>query len=403
MSVGWLTVAFGDVMKPNRRPYTLGPTEDANLVGMRLYGAGPFHRELKPGIRIAKKSHFVIRAGDVIYNKLFAWKGTFGIVPPELDGMLVSDKFPTYELDQGKVDSGYLQWFFRCPVVWEQARVRSTGSAALSKLTLNPPKFLELTIPLPSLREQQRIVARIDAMARKMEEAKTLRRHADVEMSTLMQRIVAAFVTPSQPGWQQRTVADLVLGMDAGWSPQCEDSPAKDGEWGVLKTTSVQWCEFLPEHNKALPPGLVPRPELAVRAGDVLVTRAGPLKRVGVVAAVRENALCLTISDKLIRLRPNLSLVHPQFLELSLASPTSQEYLVTRKTGLADAQVNISQAILRSTPVAFPPLAKQMWIVAAVESVKKRLQDLRNEQTDVGREVDALLPAILDRAFKGEL
>jgi type I restriction enzyme S subunit len=50
---------------------------------------------LKTALRIAKKSHFVIRAGDVIYNKLFSWKGTFGIVPPELDGMFVSDKFPT--------------------------------------------------------------------------------------------------------------------------------------------------------------------------------------------------------------------------------------------------------------------------------------------------------------------
>ena len=168
MTRDWLIARFGDLMKPNRRPYTLGPTEDADLVGMRLYGGGPFHRELKPGIRIAKKSHFIIRSGDVIYNKLFAWKGTFGIVPPELDGMLVSDKFPTYELDRTKVASGYLAWFFRYPAVWDQARAMSTGSAALSKLTLNPPKLLELTIPLPPLAEQERIVARVEELAEKV-------------------------------------------------------------------------------------------------------------------------------------------------------------------------------------------------------------------------------------------
>ena len=125
----------------------LGPTEDANLVGMRLYGAGPFHREHKSAIQIAKKSHFRINAGDVIYNKLFAWKGTFGVVPPELDGMLVSDKFPTYELDRSQVDESWLKWYFRHPAVWEQARLMSKGSAALSKLTLNPPDFLKLTAP----------------------------------------------------------------------------------------------------------------------------------------------------------------------------------------------------------------------------------------------------------------
>ncbi|MCI0333212.1 MAG: hypothetical protein L0228_08325 [Planctomycetes bacterium] len=104
-------VRFADFLKSNKRPYTLGPTEDANLVGMRLYGRGPFHRELKPASKIRKKSHFVIRKNDVIYNKLFAWKGTFGIVPESFDGMFVSDKFPTYELNERQVDRDFLRWY----------------------------------------------------------------------------------------------------------------------------------------------------------------------------------------------------------------------------------------------------------------------------------------------------
>jgi hypothetical protein len=38
-------------------------------------------------------------------------------------------------------------------------------------------------------------------------------------------------------GWKKETVADMVTSTDAGWSPQCDDVPARDGEWGVLKTT----------------------------------------------------------------------------------------------------------------------------------------------------------------------
>ena len=140
---------FGEFLTPNKRPYTLGPTEDAKLVGMKLYGEGPFFREYKEAIKIRKKSHFIIKEGDVIYNKLFAWKGTFGIVPPALDGMFVSDKFPTYELNSRLVVPEYLSWYFRWSRLWDMARRMSTGSAALSKLTLNPPKFLELTMPVP--------------------------------------------------------------------------------------------------------------------------------------------------------------------------------------------------------------------------------------------------------------
>ncbi|MCP3368698.1 restriction endonuclease subunit S [Bradyrhizobium cajani] len=95
----------------------------------------------------------------MIYNKLFAWKGTFGVVPAELDGMFVSDKFPTYELDRTQVDERYLGWYFRHPEVWEQARSMSTGSAALSKLTLNPPKFLQLEMALPEIDMQRAIAA----------------------------------------------------------------------------------------------------------------------------------------------------------------------------------------------------------------------------------------------------
>jgi len=118
----------------------LAPDHDANLVGMRWYGGGPFHRELKPAQKIQKKSHFVIKSGDVIYNKLFAWKGAFGVVPSKLDGMFVSDKFPTYEIDSEKADARYLAWYFRHHDLWEQARRKSKGSAAISKLTLNPPQ-----------------------------------------------------------------------------------------------------------------------------------------------------------------------------------------------------------------------------------------------------------------------
>ena len=190
--------------------------------------------------------------------------------------------------------------------------------------------------------------------------------------------------------------------MGAGWSPQCDDIPAQEGEWGVLKTTAVQWCDFQPEHNKALPPTLPPIPQLAVKEGDVLVTRAGLRKRVAVVAAVRRDEPRLTISDKLIRLRTDRTKIEPRFLELSLASPFSQEHLVQRKTGLADAQVNISQAILKATPVAYPPLPEQLRIVAELDALQAEVNALKRLQAETAAELDALLPSILDKAFKGE-
>jgi type I restriction enzyme S subunit len=253
------------------------------------------------------------------------------------------------------------------------------------------------------LDEQRRIVARIENLAAKVNEACLLRKDACKAAKRVYHSALSTVMHPHGSSWKRETVTDVVVSMDAGWSPQCDNLPAKDGEWGVLKTTSVQWCEFHPNENKALPPTLTPIPELHVREGDVLITRAGPRKRVGVVAAVRQTEPRLTISDKLIRLRPDKRKVESRFLELSLSSQFSQEHLVQRKTGLADAQVNISQAILGKTPIAYPPLSEQRRIVACLDGVQAKVNTLKKLQAETAAELDALLPSILDKAFKGEL
>ena len=48
-------------------------------------------------------------------------------------------------------------------------------------------------------------------------------------------------------------------------------------------------------------------------------------------------------------------------------------------------------------------LDKQRRIAASLDSVHARLASLRELQSATGEELDALLPSVLDRAFKGEL
>jgi type I restriction enzyme, S subunit len=50
-----------------------------------------------------------------------------------------------------------------------------------------------------------------------------------------------------------------------------------------------------------------------------------------------------------------------------------------------------------------PPLDEQQRIVAYLDSVQARLASLRQLQSAAGEELSALLPSVLDRAFKGEL
>jgi type I restriction enzyme S subunit len=53
--------------------------------------------------------------------------------------------------------------------------------------------------------------------------------------------------------WRVDKLKSLIVSIDSGWSPQCEEYPASEDEWGILKTTSVVWEGFNEKENKKLP------------------------------------------------------------------------------------------------------------------------------------------------------
>ncbi len=394
-------VPLGEVLTKSEEWIELAPDQRYRELTVRLWGKGVVQRREVSGADIAARKRLLVRSQQFILSRIDARNGAFGLVPDSLDGAVVTNDFPVFMPNRLRILPTFLHWMSK--TAWFVDLCKAASEGTTNRVRLVEDRFLATEIPLPSLEEQRRIVARIKELSAKIEEARLLRRQALDEAENLYASTLASVFLSRSDTWQQETVADVIISMDAGWSPACENRPATDGKWGVLKTTSVQWCEFRPYENKALTQSLTPRPELCVQAGDVLVTRAGPRKRVGVVAAVRVGAPHLMISDKLIRLRPDQSKIESRFLELSLCSPFSQEHLVQRKTGLADAQVNISQAILRSTPVTYPGLPEQRRIVAYLDDVQAKVEGLKKFQAETATELDALLPSILDKAFKGEL
>jgi type I restriction enzyme S subunit len=382
-------------MRPNKRPYLLGDAEDANLVGMRLYGRGPFHRELKPAMQIAKKSHFVIKAGDVIYNKLFAWKGTFGIVPPELDGMFVSDKFPTYQLDQTKVDENWLRWYFRCPPLWEEAQSMSTGSAALSKFTLNPPKFLLLTIPLPPVPEQRRVVARIEKLAAQITEAQNLRHEATVEAEAFGLRLTRDLFPKPGDG----VVSDWIK-FQTGYAFKSEwfsESGIRLARNANVGHGTLDWSETvrMPESRRA------EFPRFELQEGDILITLDRPIISTGVkVARVRKEDLPSLLLQRVARTQFQSAVVLPEYFFRWLRSP---HFTGAIDPGRSNGVPHISHKDIEKIPFAAPPLAEQRRIVSELDALQAELDALKRLQAETAAELDALLPAILDRAFKGTL
>lgn len=185
----------------------------------------------------------------------------------------------------------------------------------------------------------------------------------------------APYLLPSS--WRWVRLGDVLTAIGSGWSPACVPEPQRTrDDWAVLKTTAVQVMEYQAIENKRLPPNLVPRPELEVKRGDILITRAGPKNRVGVCCVVDETPPKLMISDKIIRVHIDGEVFEPSFAVLSLNAGWSRDLLEAAKSGMAESQMNISQRDLQNIVLPLPGKAEQVRIVAKVDELMRLCDEL---------------------------
>ena len=132
---------------------------------------------------------------NLIYSRLFAFEGAYGLVTPEFDGCYVSNEYPTFDCDRNRLLPEYLRLYFKRPTVWQDVARLSTGMGDRRR-RVQPDQFLTHCIPLPPLPEQRRIVAKVDELAAKIEEAKWLRaKSIDQSRFVVSSESSAVFVT----------------------------------------------------------------------------------------------------------------------------------------------------------------------------------------------------------------
>ena len=180
----------------------------------------------------------------------------------------------------------------------------------------------------------------------------------------------------SQNTWVEITVRDIIEKHFCGPSPDCEERQVfAANEWGVLKTTAITWSGWNESAHKVLPRSYWNQPEIEVHAGDVLVTKAGPRHRVGVVCHVPSTRKQLVVSGKMIGLRPKANAIEPMVLAGLIACQLSQKFIQDRTTGMAESQVNFANEVLLNTPLNVPPLHEQRVIAQILERLNTAIHE----------------------------
>ena len=158
------------------------------------------------------------------------------------------------------------------------------------------------------------------------------------------------------------TLRRFVESFEQRWSPECGSRSAEDGEWGVLKIDCVNGGTFVADENKALPPTRARRPELEVKSGDVLMSRAsGSPKPVGSVAHVFNPPARLMLSDKISSIKLLEDVAHGPFALLMDAAPLRRqiEQAIGGAEGLAN---NLPHPSIKGFWSYIPPMQEEQEI-----------------------------------------
>jgi type I restriction enzyme S subunit len=171
MKFKWPLVRLGEILRRVERFEMRDEATEYPFAGTYSFARGIFVGERKAGSTFALPKIQRIKAGDFVYCKIMAWEGAFGLVPPAANGCVMSGAFVVYEPVATKIDPEFLNWYFKVPAHWEAVGRESTGTNVRRK-SLHPSDFEAFEIPLPPINEQQRIVARIDALVAELDEAR---------------------------------------------------------------------------------------------------------------------------------------------------------------------------------------------------------------------------------------
>lgn len=396
MTAKWPEVALGEVLDHVARPVDVIADVEYRQIGIRSHGRGIFHKEPVTGLQLGEKRVFWVEPGDFVLNIVFAWEGAVAVVGSNDAGMIGSHRFPTFRADPPRLEAMFLLWYFRTPRGLELLGRVSPGGAGRNR-TLSRAAFLEQSVPLPPLAEQRRIVAKIEHLAAKVEEARRLRRQAADEVSVLGRAVADRLYRTAAAKHGLTTVGELCESVTDGdhLTPPFAVEGVPFIFVGNVSTGSLHFegCKYVtPEYFEKI--GSARKP----RRGDILYTAVGAT--LGVPAIVDcDREFCFQRHVAI--LRPDHARLLTSFLWHMLRSSIIYRKAWASTTG--SAQPTISLRGIRALPIPSPSVQEQALIVEHLNRTHGMKVDLDHLQSGLSQKVEALIPAILDQALRGDL
>jgi type I restriction enzyme, S subunit len=400
MGKGIQMVPLGELLTPVSRPEPTILEKQYSILGAHWYAYGLYIKDIKLGSEIQADRVYRVEEGDFVYNRLFAWKGSFALALKADHDCYVSNEFPCFRVKENKIDGQYLWKYFSRSSAWNEALGLSSGGTPTSRNRLKEAKLLKMEIPLPSIEEQQRIVAKIEELAAKIEEARGLRREVEEEAGMMTKVASDYFFSISKHDTKVDRLGNISKRITKGESPEWQGFTYQESGPLFVRSENVLWGKLDLSKRTCIPIEFhmkLNRSQL--HPGDVLINLVGA--SIGRACIVPDGIREANINQAVAVISPDSERLNSRYLMHFLLSASTQSILQSGK--VETARPNISLGDLSNLELPILSLTKQSHIVSYLDNLQSKIDSLKQLQSETSAELDALLPSILDKAFKGEL
>jgi type I restriction enzyme S subunit len=396
MSKQWPTLKLGEVLRHRKEFITIDDVTNYKRPRVQLHVQGIVLRDEVPGALIKTKTQQVCRAEEFLVAEIDAKVGGFGIVPESLAGSIVSSHYFLFVIDESKLDRRFLDFFIRTPTFREQVAAQgSTNYAAI-----RPAHVLGYEIPLPPLAEQRRVVARIEELAAQIHEARTLRHQAAEEAEALSHSFLSKLLRneESRARWNFRPLAEIAEINPGRGNRQIQDN--SEVSFVPMRAVSDKTGEIVSAEKRTY--AEVKTGYTRFEDGDVIFARITPCMQNGKSAVAKGLVNGVGFGSTEFHVARPSSEVEAKWLHHLFRHREFLDDAAKHFTGTAGQQ-RVPASFMREKTILVPPLAEQHRIVAELDALQAEVDALKRLQAETATELDAMLPAILDRAFKGKL
>jgi type I restriction enzyme S subunit len=333
-----------------------------------------------------------LRPGDIVFARTGATTGKSFLIRDCPENTVFASYLIRVRLGK-RAEPRFISHYFRTPQYWAQIARRARGVAQPG---VNATTLKQLKVPVPPLREQQRIAELLDrANVLCATRRRTMSQIDVLADATFLELFGDPLVNPKR--WPQTSVSD-VANVQGG----LQLSRARNAlpvEVPYLRVANVYrgFLDLTEIKTMRATPAEVTRTRLC--DGDLLVVEGhGNAAEIGRCAVWDGSIRECVHQNHLIRARFDRRRIDPIFASAFLNSFGGRQHLL-RASGTTSGLNTISVADVRAAPIALPPLSLQSRFATFIRA----LGELKGKQRASLVELNSLFDSLQHRAFSGAL